>query len=123
MTLQENTDFIRTKQEHTNNEVFTKPPQTKNQQQKLLNLGKLLTKKYAAHLQAHTDRNVDTNHVNYKIYYLLGNPYTFVNAYTAISKNKEALTKGIDPEETIASYFGIINAKTIANKFRTNSYQ
>jgi RNA-directed DNA polymerase len=54
---------------------------------------------------------------------LLCNPYTFVNAYTAISKNKGALTKGIDPEETIASYFGLINAENIAKRFPTNFYQ
>lgn len=71
----------------------------------------------------HTLRNKDTTHINYKIYHLLGDPFTFVNAYTKISKNDGALTKGISSDEEITRFFGLIEAESIARKFRSNSYK
>lgn len=41
-------------------------------------------------------RNLNTDHINYKIYYLLENPSTIIDAYSKISKNKGALTKGFE---------------------------
>lgn len=73
-------------------------------------------------LKAHVTRNLNTSHENHKIYHLLGDPFTFVNAYTKISKNTGALTKGIESDEEIMKFFGIINAENIAQKFRKNSY-
>lgn len=52
----------------------------------VLNLGKAL--------DAHSRRNLDTTHVNYKIHHLLHDPLTITRAYFNISKNKEVLTKG-----------------------------
>lgn len=42
------------------------------------------------HLKSHMRRNENINHVNYKIQHLLYDPFTFINAYTKISKNKGA---------------------------------
>ena len=69
-----------------------------------------LSKKFF-HLEEHTRRNKDTKHINYKIYYLLCNPYTFANAYAKINKNKGTIF-----------FFGRSNAKEIAKKFRKNTY-
>nr|YP_009519478.1 hypothetical protein [Rhipiliopsis peltata]AYC65445.1 hypothetical protein [Rhipiliopsis peltata] len=78
-------------------------------------------KKRFFHLEEHTRRNKDTSHINYKIYYLLCNPYTFVNAYAKMSKNKGALSKGVEKEET--TFFGRCNANQIAKKFKDDNYQ
>lgn len=80
-------------------------------------------KKNFFHLEEHTRRNKNTSHINYKIYYLLCNPYTFVNAYAKISKNKGALTKGVDKHEQTMFFFGRSNAEQIAKKFKTNTYE
>jgi group II intron reverse transcriptase/maturase len=77
----------------------------------------------ATKLQAHTERNWETSHLNHKIYHLLGDPFTFVNAYTKISKNSGALTKGIESDEEIMKFFGLSNAEKLAKKFRENRYQ
>lgn len=75
-----------------------------------------------AHLSKHTTRNLDTKHINYKLYYLLKKPFTFINAYSKISKNKGYLTKGFT-DENIMEYFGKINAETICKKLKTKNYQ
>jgi hypothetical protein len=46
---------------------------------------------------------------------LLHDPFTFVNAYTKISKNKGALTKGYKDSSDMG-YFGLKKAQIIANK-------
>lgn len=71
----------------------------------------------------HTFKNQNTTHINYKIYHLLGDPFTFVNAYTKISKNDGALTKGVSSDEEMTKFFGQIQAESIAKKFRSNSYK
>lgn len=75
------------------------------------------------HLNSLKRRNEDVSHVNHKIYYLLLDPFTFVNAYGKISKNTGALTKGVSSDEEIMGYFGKINAENIAQKFKTGTYQ
>jgi len=67
------------------------------------------------YLKEHTRRNENIHHVNHKIHHLLYNPFTFINAYAKISKNKGALTEGIQDEKTI-QLFGLEKAKTIAKK-------
>lgn len=73
-------------------------------------------------LKSFTERNTKTTHINYKIYHLLCSPFTYINAYSKISKNKGALTKGIDSDQEIMKFFGIKDANIIANKFKTNNY-
>lgn len=73
------------------------------------------------HLKAHTRRNENTLHVNHKIHHLLYNPFTFINAYAKISKNKGALTEGIQDDKTI-QLFGIEKAKTLAKKIKNDNY-
>jgi group II intron reverse transcriptase/maturase len=68
------------------------------------------------------NRNEDVNHINYKIYYLLCNPFIYVNAYAKISKNPGALTKGIKSDDEIMTFFGKSNAENIAQKFKNNNY-
>lgn len=69
------------------------------------------------------NRNLNTKHQNYKLHYLLCDPFTFANAYSKISKNKGALTKGIKEDEEMIKLFGISKAEVIAQKFKTNSYK
>lgn len=57
-------------------------------------------------LEKHTKRNLNTKHINYKFMYLLHDPFTFVNAYTKIIKNKGALTEGHEDEGEI-ELFGL----------------
>ena len=71
----------------------------------------------------YTLRNQDTTHINYKIYHLLGDSFTFVNAYTKISKNEGALTKGVSSDDEIMKFYGQTQAESIAKKFRSNSYK
>lgn len=79
-------------------------------------------KKLSNKLDKHTERNKNTSHINYKIHYLLHDPFTFVNAYTKISKNKEALTKGYEDNSDI-EYFGLEKAQIIANKIKNGKYE
>jgi len=69
-------------------------------------------------LREHTRRNKNTDHVNYKIQYLLYDPFIFINAYVKISKNKGALTEGIQ-DEKMNQLFGLEKATTIAKKNQT----
>lgn len=64
---------------------------TKKEKQETLKLGKTEILRKAKKLNKHTERNLNTNHINYKLFYLLLDPFTFVNAYTKISKNKGAV--------------------------------
>lgn len=79
-------------------------------------------KKLSYQLNRHTQRNLDTNHINHKIQHLLHDPFTFINAYTKISKNKRALTKGYTDEQ-IMQLFGQNKVESIAKKIKENSYQ
>lgn len=73
-------------------------------------------------LGEHTKRNKDTSHVNYKIHYLLHDPFTFVNAYAKISKNKGALAKGFD-DDNVIQLFGLEKATNIAKKIKEGNYK
>merc|ERR1712032_91219 len=73
-------------------------------------------------LEAHTQRNRNTNHINYKIFHLLRDPFIFINAYTKISKNKGALTKGFKDSNTM-KYFGLKQAKLLAQKVSREEYK
>lgn len=66
--------------------------------------------------------NLDTQHINHKIYHLLCDPYTFVNAYSNVSKNFGAFSKGIQNEEEYIRYFSISKAENIANEFKRKKY-
>ena len=50
------------------------------EKQKIVNLSDKLRK--------YVERNRDTKYINHKIFYLLHDPFTFVNAYAKISKIK-----------------------------------
>lgn len=78
--------------------------------------------KAGEHLMKLNHRNKDTNHINRKIYHLLCQPFTFVNAYGKISKNKGALAKG-HLEEGTMELFGLKTATTIANSFKNGTYK
>lgn len=71
--------------------------------------------KLSKKLQKHIERNLNIKHINYKIQYILHDPFTFVNAYTKISKNKGALTRGYN-DDNIMEYFGLKQATKLARK-------
>lgn len=81
---------------------------------------KQVNSRFFAHLCAHTVRNIDSNHINYKIYHLLCNPYTFVNAYATINKIKRFYA--LD-EDKIMRLFNLIDAQAIADQFKEGTYE
>jgi len=89
----------------------------------LLKTGKNIILQSTSHLEAHTKRNSNTKHINYKVYHLLCEPSTFVNAYANISKNKGALTKGVDLDQEVNQFFGLTQAEAIAKKFKQHCYK
>lgn len=72
--------------------------------------------------QDHVTRNTNSSHINYKIHYLLHDPFTLVNAYTRIIKNKEGLLKSFNNRK-IMKFFCLESAKRIANKLKKNQYE
>jgi retron-type reverse transcriptase len=95
---------------------------SKKERKNLIERGKKQIKKLSYKLDRHTERNKNTSHINYKINYLLHDPFTFVNAYTKISKNKGALTKGYKDDGDI-EYFGLKKAKILAEKIKNDNYE
>ena len=89
----------------------------------ILEKGPLFVESMSQRLNNHTLRNRDTSHINKKIYHLLEDPYTFINAYARISKNKGALTKGIPTDDAIMYNFSIQKATQIANMFTEENYK
>jgi len=94
----------------------------KTNKKMILEMGLRDIEKRSRHLREHTRRNLDTTHVNYKIQHLLYDPFTFINAYAKISKNKGALTEGINEERTM-QLFGLEKASILAEKIKQNRYE
>lgn len=88
----------------------------------IINEKKLELNRLSFQLDRLKERNLNTTHINYKIYHLLCDPFTYVNAYSKISKNSGALTKGIKDDQEIMKFFGISNAENIAKKFKNQKY-
>lgn len=105
------------------NPKLTKVIRSKENKKKFLAFAKNEIIDKSQHLIAHAKRNQSLDHINYKIHHLLHNPYTFINAYAAISKNKGALTKGVKEDKQINLFFGQTNANEIANKFKKDTYR
>ena len=68
-------------------------------------------------------RNRNTAKINYKLHYLLCDLFTFNNAYSKISKNKGALTLGIDKMEITMKFYQNKEAEIIAQQFKTGNYK
>ena len=66
-------------------------------------------------------RNQNIKHINYKIYYLLCQPETFLIAYKKISKNQSFLMKKVIKNKLFV--FGFIQANEIAQKFKNETYE
>jgi retron-type reverse transcriptase len=68
------------------------------------------------------ERNLKTEHINYKVYHLLEDPFTYINAYSKVSKNTGALTKGVEATEETMSKFSLTKAEAISRAFRERRY-
>lgn len=100
-----------------------KTPQSKKKQnQQFIENEKALSLENSFQLERCSQRNQNTQHKNFKLYHLLCAPFTFINAYVKISKNKGALTKGPNKDGEIRKYFGFKDANQIATKFKNNTY-
>ena len=66
-------------------------------------------------------RNQNIKHINQKIYYLLCQPETFLNASKKISKNTNFLTKKLKKNKLF--FFNFNQAKQIAQKFKDGQYE
>ena len=82
-----------------------------------INEAKSYINKLSKKLEKHTLRNKNIEHINFKVHYLLHDPFLFINAYSKISKNKGAMTRGFD-DEGVMKFFGLESAKIIANKLK-----
>lgn len=74
------------------------------------------------HLESLKKKNLDTSHINYKVYHLLCSPEIYINSYGNICKNRGSTTLGIKGDEGYLLSFGKEKAQEIANKFKTNTY-
>lgn len=93
----------------------------KNEKLEIKKADLALIKKLGQEMDKHTQRNLNTSHINFKIQYLLHNPFIMVNAYAKISKNKRALIKGYE-DDNIMKSFGVEKAKIIINKIKKGTY-
>lgn len=84
---------------------------------------KLKIQQLSKRLENHRVRNLDKNHINHKISHLLCDPFTFNNAYSKISKNAGALTKGIDKTEITMLFYKKQTAVNIPNSFKKGEYK
>lgn len=84
--------------------------------------GEKKIKRLGKRLMRYADRNLDTKHVNRKIFFLLRDPFTYVNAYAKISKNKGAHTEGYQ-DEKIMKYFGLKDAQKLAKEIGQGIYE
>lgn len=94
-----------------------------NKQKYNLEKIKLETKNRFKDLEKLRKRNEDCKCDNKSIYYLLYNPTIFINAYSNISKNKGALTKGIKTDTGAMEFFGLKDAEKLSKKFQNQTYQ
>lgn len=78
--------------------------------------------KLSERFNRHVMRNKNLTHINRKIFYLLHDPFTIINAYAKISKNKGALTEVYGDEKKM-KYFGMKQAKTITEKLKKGTYK
>lgn len=121
-----NTDKQSNDSNDVNNTSITeskKKVRTKKQKSQLLAAGQILIEKLAHKLNRHTERNTNVEYINKELYHILCHPFTYVNAYTRISKNKGALTTGVIEDDEVNKFFGQSNAIRIANKFKKKNYQ
>ena len=110
---------------HEDTRLTTSKPKmrrTRDQERDTRALGALIIERFGQRLLSHTKRNLDTKHINHKIYHLLCYPYTHLNAYVRISKNAGALTKGVKLDQEVSKHFGQCDALRISDKFRTKQY-
>ena len=96
---------------------------TKKQRKQTKELAGKVVVHRTRHLRNHVNRNLSLFHTNFKIYYLLCQPYTFVNAQINMRANSGFLTKGVDDKETINDHFGQYTAIAIANEFKNQTYK
>ena len=108
-----------------NVEILRKDPKSRTIKDKkaILTEWKHLEQKLSFQLSSLAKRNTDPNHKNYKIYHLLTLPFTYINAYAKISKNKGALTKGVEEDEQYVRSFGLKQAYTIAESMKKGNFQ
>lgn len=96
---------------------------TKSEKEVLLTTWKNRMKHAGQKLTNLNIRNRNTAKINYKIHYLLCDPFTFNNAYSKISKNKGALTLGVDRTELTMKFYQKKEAEIIAMQFKTWNYK
>lgn len=104
--------------------IHHKPTKQRTNEQKTetLHFGQALIKSVGNKLNRHTERNLQVDNINHKIYHLLCSPFTHMNAYYRISKNTRVFTKGIKNDAEINKFFGQGDALKIANKFKNKTY-
>jgi retron-type reverse transcriptase len=75
----------------------------------------------AKYLKIHTERSKNTRHIHTNLYWLLIKPFTYLNAYGNLSRNKGATTPGIDGKSI--SGFSWEECKKLAEKIKTQTFE
>lgn len=105
-----------------NESKVKKKVHSKEERKEFIKTEKEHIKKLGRELEKHIKRNININHINYKIHHLLRDPFIFISAYAKISKNRGALTKGYK-DSNVMVYFGQNQAKKIAKKIKEGTYK
>lgn len=93
------------------------------QRKEFLDEGKGLILQMGKPLDDLSKRNLKIDHINGKIFHYLHDPFTILNAYTKISKNAGAMTKGVIQDEETMEIFGLTTAAEISKKIKLGKYK
>lgn len=104
------------------NQLFKNFFLSKKEKQQLLKQGRQYTNKFNDKMKNCIKKNKKISHINYKIFYLLYDPFTFVNAFLKINENRKVLTRNYEKNETI-QFFLLKTAKRIAEQIKKDQYQ
>lgn len=74
-------------------------------------------------LTQHKLRNQNTKPINKSICHLLRTLFTYANAFSIISKNKDARTKSIEADANRNALFSVSNSHQMANSFIQKTYR
>ena len=98
------------------------PNRMKEEKKQFIELAKQVTAYKAQPLTNLTRRNLDITHINRKVYHILHNPYSLLNAHVNISKNKGPLTKSMAGDTQYIQLFGQHKANSLAKEFRDQTF-
>lgn len=95
---------------------------TKNEKLETNSTVATILKELGPRMDSHIQRNLNTNHINYKIQYLLHDPFIMMNAYAKINKNESALIWWHKNNSSLKSFI-MEEVKIIIDKIKKGTYK